>query len=139
MIKRYQSNGTFILEVELSDTEFMKATGRKVGVIPKRFPDDYAFSKAYATAVEKATVVEYVEPSVDEEEEATPTTVIVPRMAIIDRLNDLGKFEDALTVLKSNSLLEQKWYALTEGVYADDEDISALLTAIGVEPSTVLY
>jgi hypothetical protein len=136
MIKQYQADGTFTLIVENSDVEFMSETGRKTGTIPKTFTDEYVFNETYAAAVESATVNEYVAPEPEEEPEVRVT---IPRMEIIERLDALGKFEDALTALQSDAKLYQRWLALNDGVYIDDADMITLLTEIGVDPTTVLF
>lgn len=64
--------------------------------------------------------------------------VYIPKLTIVGRLIALGKLSDALTALNSDATKKARWNAATE-IATDDADVIAVLTAIGIEPSTVLY
>jgi len=62
----------------------------------------------------------------------------IPKLAIIDRLIALGKLSDAMTALNSDATKKARWDAATE-IRIDDADVIAVLAALVIEPSTVLY
>ena len=64
--------------------------------------------------------------------------VYIPKLTIVDRLIVLGKLSDALAALNADATKKARWDAATE-IASDDADVIAVLTAIGVEPNTVLY
>lgn len=78
---------------------------------------------------EGLVIADYVEP--------TPGPYPVSKYTIITRLDAAGKFADALTALKSDELLYEKWSAVSV-IHSDDQPARDLFTAIGLEPDTIL-
>ena len=66
------------------------------------------------------------------------TITYIPKLAIVDRLIALGKLSDALAVLNSDATKKARWDAATE-IATDDADVIAVLTALGIDASQVLY
>ena len=65
-------------------------------------------------------------------------TTTIPKLAIVDRLITLGKLADALTALNSDVTKKARWDASTQ-IALDDADVIAVLTALGIDASQVLY
>ena len=64
--------------------------------------------------------------------------VYIDKLVIVDRLIALGKLSDALVALNSDVTKKARWDAATE-IATDDSDVIMVLSAIGVDPSAVLY
>ncbi len=62
----------------------------------------------------------------------------IPKLVIVDRLIALGKLADALTALNSDVEKKARWDAATQ-IALDDADVIAVLTALGIDASQVLY
>lgn len=62
---------------------------------------------------------------------------LVDKYTIIKRLEELNKFNEAISVLKSNELLYQKWLAVSK-IRNDDQNARAMFTAIGLDPDSIL-
>ena len=76
--------------------------------------------------------------NVIEVEIETNEPICIDKLIIVDRLIAFGKLPDALTALNSDTTKKARWDAATQ-IAVDDTDVIAVLTAIGVEPNTVLY
>lgn len=61
----------------------------------------------------------------------------VSKYTIIKRLEQAGKFEEAINILKNNELLYQKWLSVQE-LRSDDENAINLFTDIGLNPDKML-
>lgn len=64
--------------------------------------------------------------------------VEISKLTIVDRLIAAGKINDAMTALAADPVAKLRWDAATS-IDTKDADVIALLTAIGVEPNTILY
>lgn len=62
---------------------------------------------------------------------------LVDKYTIIKRLEESGKFEIAISALKSNELLYQKWLAVKE-IKSNDEKARNLFEEIGLDPNIIL-
>lgn len=62
----------------------------------------------------------------------------ITKLAIIDRLIAIDRIDDALTALESDTIAKARWEAAIS-IKINDPDVIALLTAIGVDPETILY
>ena len=67
---------------------------------------------------------------------------MVAKSAIVERLHNYPggeKLTAAQAALNANAYNRERWYAPDKpGVYADDPEVLALLTAIGVDPEIIL-
>lgn len=61
----------------------------------------------------------------------------LPKLLVIDRLDDTGLFKTALDALKSNPTMYERWSA-SNAVNPADPDVNALLDAIGADKSLIL-
>jgi len=59
------------------------------------------------------------------------------KIVLIDRLEAAGLFEAALSALKSNPLLYERWQA-SKGVDVNNDQVIGLITAIGGDAKTLL-
>lgn len=75
--------------------------------------------------------------NVIEVEIETNEPTYVTKKQMLERLKALGKDETVWNALTVSQQLE--FMNLEEGVAVNDATVSALLTACGVDPSTVLY
>ena len=64
-------------------------------------------------------------------------TIYVRKLLILQRLAAVGKAEAALAALKADDLQYEMWSAATE-IDAADEQVRAMLTAIGADPDEIL-
>lgn len=62
---------------------------------------------------------------------------LVDKYTIIRRLEESGRFEIAISALKSNELLYQKWLAVRE-IKNNDEKARKLFEDIGLDPDVIL-
>lgn len=64
---------------------------------------------------------------------------LVPKSLIVSRLNAVGKLVAASAALSADLYARERWYAPDKpAVYADDEEVLALLKAIGADPAVIL-
>lgn len=61
----------------------------------------------------------------------------VSKLTIINRLSAAGKFEVALTALRADALLYEKWLAVS-ALRSDDVNARALFTAVGADADAML-
>jgi len=61
----------------------------------------------------------------------------VPKLLIVDRLIQAGLIDQAIAALSSNAVARFRWDAANV-VFADDEQVLGLLTAIGADPEVIL-
>ena len=62
----------------------------------------------------------------------------IAKLDIIDRLEAAGKFDAAMSALASTTAYKQaRWNTATQ-IASDDPDVTAMLTAIGADPTTIL-
>ena len=78
--------------------------------------------------------VAYVAPEPSPE----PPVKEITKLTIVDRLIAIDKLSDALTVIESNATQKARWDAAMY-IKIDDADVIAVLTAIGVDSSAILY
>lgn len=62
---------------------------------------------------------------------------LVDKYTIIRRLEESGRFEIAISALKSNELLYHKWLAVKE-IKSNDEKARKLFEDIGLDPEVIL-
>lgn len=68
-----------------------------------------------------------------------PPRRIVPRRTIIERLAEAGLLDEAeAALLAAPALIRWKWNTAGEGVYFDDTETIAFLTAINADPDLIL-
>ena len=99
------------------------------GEMPWLKGDTYLSKEAEYISVLAAEIVENAAPE---------ATAYIPKLAIVDRLIALGKLTDALTALNSDAIKKARWDASTQ-IALDDADVIAVLTALGIDASQVLY
>lgn len=68
---------------------------------------------------------------------AYPGYHTVSKYLVITRLESANKFSQALSALKSDDLLYEKWSAVTE-IRNTDQPARDLFTAIGLDPDVIL-
>lgn len=61
----------------------------------------------------------------------------ISKLDLINRLEALNKFQDALKTLKSNELLYEKWSASSE-IKRNDINARNLLETLGLDPDEML-
>ncbi len=61
----------------------------------------------------------------------------ISKLDLINRLEALNKFQDALKILKSNELLYEKWSASSE-IKTNDINARNLLETLGLDPDKML-
>lgn len=61
----------------------------------------------------------------------------ISKLDLINRLEALNKFQDALKILKSNELLYEKWSASSE-IKTNDINARNLLETLGLDPDEML-
>lgn len=61
----------------------------------------------------------------------------ISKLDLINRLEALNKFQDALKTLKSNELLYEKWSASSE-IKTNDINARNLLETLGLDPDEML-
>lgn len=71
------------------------------------------------------------------DEEIEPIKYI-SKLAIVDRLEAIGKRDLVKTALTNNEYANDRWNAATE-IATDDPDVIMVLAAIGIDPDAVLY
>lgn len=62
----------------------------------------------------------------------------ISKLTIVDRLIAAGKINDAMSAMSANPIAKMRWDAAV-AIDIKDESVIALLTAIGVDPNTILY
>jgi hypothetical protein len=61
-----------------------------------------------------------------------PQRRLIPKSRIQERVNDIGKLDDILTILNSQSIMFARWFAPDwPNVYFDDEGMLQLLHIVG--------
>jgi hypothetical protein len=70
--------------------------------------------------------------------EPAPDPVLIPLAAVLTRVIVLGKLNDLLAVLQAEPSAAALLLSLKEGVFADDAQAVAVLTAAGVDAEVVL-
>ncbi len=61
----------------------------------------------------------------------------ISKLDLINRLEALNKFQDALKILKTNELLYEKWSASSE-IKTNDINARNLLETLGLDPDEML-
>jgi|GEM_PF-6174066 len=61
----------------------------------------------------------------------------ISKLDLINRLEAINKFQDALEILKSDDLLYEKWSAATE-IKTNDKNARGLLQNLGLDPAAIL-
>ena len=61
----------------------------------------------------------------------------IPARTVFERLKVIGKDEEILSMLTKSQLFNVS--TLEEGIAVNDSEVIAILTAIGVDPGTILY
>ena len=93
-------------------------------------PTDPGNRDYQAYLVSGAVAAEYVAP---------PAPVrYVDKLAIIDRLEATGLLTAALSALDAASTLQKARWDNSIQIASDDPDVTAMLTAIGADPTTIL-
>jgi hypothetical protein len=70
---------------------------------------------------------------------ALPPRRPVPKSLIIQRLHEAGHLDVASAALNANLYARERWYAPDQpAVYADDVEVTGLLTAIGADVDAIL-
>ena len=64
--------------------------------------------------------------------------IYISKLTIMNRLNAVGMLIQAISILNSDPVKSAKWNAATE-IAINDPDVILVLTAIGIDPSAVLY
>jgi len=64
----------------------------------------------------------------------------ITKLVILDRLDALGKAEDAVAILElpQNKKKKYRWDCATI-ISIDDTDVIAIIEAVGVDPAVILY
>lgn len=71
-------------------------------------------------------------------EDARVSRPLVPRRAIVDRLNAAGLLEAARAALDAAPLYDRERWNSRDYIYADDSTAVALIRSIGGDPATIL-
>lgn len=61
----------------------------------------------------------------------------IAKLTVINRLEQAGKFNDALSALKADDLLYEKWSAVSV-IRSDDAHARGLFSALGLDPDVIL-
>lgn len=61
----------------------------------------------------------------------------ISKLDLINRLETVNKFQDALKKLKTDDLLYEKWSAATE-IIINDKTARSLLQSLGLDPDIIL-
>ncbi len=61
----------------------------------------------------------------------------ISKLELINRLEAIDRFEDALALLKSDDLIYEKWSAATV-IKKDDKNAINLLKVLGLDPDLIL-
>lgn len=70
--------------------------------------------------------------------EPAPDPVLIPLAAVLTRVIVLGKLNDLLAVLQAEPSAATLLLSLKEGVFANDAQAAAVLTAAGIDAEVVL-
>jgi hypothetical protein len=61
----------------------------------------------------------------------------ISKLDLINGLETMNKFQDAIKILKTDNLLYEKWSAATE-IKTNDKNVRSLLETIGLDPDEML-
>lgn len=61
----------------------------------------------------------------------------ISKLDLINSLETMNKFQDAIKILKTDDLLYEKWSAATE-IKTNDKDARSLLESLGLDPDKIL-
>lgn len=101
-------------------------------------------------SVRESGVFDYSETCTEAEESAAQAifanwsdpveTKEILRSTIIERLEAINKFDDAITIMEQpeNLRAKYKWFSMV-AIRIDDSDVRSVLNAISVNPDTMLY
>ena len=100
---------------------------------PKHWLVDGQLVAGAETAEDALTILQ----SLNDPGEAPEPVCTVSKYTIITRLEQAGKFDEALAALKSDDLLYEKWSAVSE-IKNTDQPARALFASIGLDPDVIL-
>ena len=71
-------------------------------------------------------------------EEPAPPRRLIPKSVVQERVNAIGKLDEVLAILNSQSIFFARWFAPDwPNVYFDDEGLLQILSAVGCTPDEI--